>query len=174
MLKTFFAPISSIFRFRDFFSHTITYIKKVLFSKFGGHPYTTYNFPYWKVSARIFFLNFFRARIFFSVSPARFLLLLPPPPITFLMVRPLTDKVRNDVSTIEWLANLAICVVYQDVRASRLKPRKNWCDAKWKSSWHVVTMLLKLVLNPSKCKLDNVSSIMNYPLHIIKVLSLLP
>jgi hypothetical protein len=35
-------------------------------------------------------------------------------------------------------------------------------------------MLLKLVLNPSKCKLDNVSSIMNYPLHIIKVLSLLP
>jgi hypothetical protein len=38
---------------------------------------STYNFPYWKVSARIFFFKMFWCTHFFlSVSPARFLFLL--------------------------------------------------------------------------------------------------
>jgi hypothetical protein len=43
---------------------------------------STYNFPFWKVSARIFFQSFWCTYFFLSVSPARFLFLLfPHPPL---------------------------------------------------------------------------------------------
>ena len=46
MLKTFFAPISSYLGLETFFLTPLLISKNVLFSKFGGHPFTTYNFPY--------------------------------------------------------------------------------------------------------------------------------
>ena len=82
----------------NFFSGHKKGVKKIfpLFFKFGGHctsdrPCQLIIFPIEKSVHEFFFLNFPGARIFFSVSPARFLFLLlpPPPPITFLMDRPL-------------------------------------------------------------------------------------
>ena len=45
-------------------------------------------FPFDKSLHELFFSNFPGVQFFLSVSPARILFLLPPPPITFLMVRP--------------------------------------------------------------------------------------
>jgi hypothetical protein len=74
---------------------------KCLFSNFGGHPYAapynyiyiiytpTYNFPYWKVSARIcFFKHFWCTNFFFCLFSLLEFYFCFPPPITFLMVRP--------------------------------------------------------------------------------------
>jgi hypothetical protein len=56
----------------------------------------TKKFPYWKVSARIFFSNFFGARTFFlSVFPARFLFLLFPHPHHFSNGPPLIQTGKN-------------------------------------------------------------------------------
>ena len=65
----------------------------------SDRPYQLIIFPIGKSLHEFFFSNFFGARIyFFSVSPARFLFLLPPPPHHFSNgADPNNNKLQNNL-----------------------------------------------------------------------------
>ena len=78
-LKPFFAPIFSIFRFRNFFSHTITYIT-FYFPNLGATLTQLIIFPIEKCLHEFFFKLFSCSNFFFLFPLLDFAFCFCPPP----------------------------------------------------------------------------------------------